>query len=470
MSLAFPRLFGDPVLFGRFRVVTGILNVLTMVVITAGVQAVSKRASETGADVGHVRRSAIMLHVLAFGPVFLALLLGADLLASTFLRDSLLAPPLRIASLVVVAYAFYAVLVGLLNGTRRFGTQAALDVTFSTLKTAFMITAVVATGSVAWAFGGFAAAALLVLILAVFLVPRALPDVPREPGITMAPLARYLVPLAAYALVLNLLLQADVIGLKAVLGRAGIDGAGADLASASAGIYGAAKNIALLPYQAVISLTLIVFPLVSRAASCGDRHTAEAAVSGGMRLAAVLSFASVALLGSAPRQILTLLFGDAYGIAAPVLVMLLVAGAFLALMYVSIAIIASGGRPVLAVLGGGVAVTVQIGMMAWLLPGREGLAAYQGAGWATLAGAASGAGLVGILVHRAFPGARWPWTLAAAAGCAAASLGIAAALPSTLHWTCRPLASMVTFSAILPLSRAIGREDLDRIRRIFLQG
>ncbi|HNU69179.1 MAG TPA: hypothetical protein PKG82_08515, partial [Myxococcota bacterium] len=39
-SLAFPRLFGDQVLFGQYRVVSGLLNVVTMVVITASVQAV----------------------------------------------------------------------------------------------------------------------------------------------------------------------------------------------------------------------------------------------------------------------------------------------------------------------------------------------------------------------------------------------------------------------------------------------
>ncbi|HOI10689.1 MAG TPA: hypothetical protein PK313_09470 [Myxococcota bacterium] len=463
-SLAFPRLFGDPVLFGRFRVVSALLNVVTMVVITATVQGVSRLASEHGADLGRVRRSSLALQAMLFGPVFLAMFAGAGWIASGPLGDALLGTPIRVASIVVLAYAFYAALVGLFNGTRRFGRQAGLDVTFSTLKTGLMVAAVVATGSVAWAFGAFAAAAVAVLAIAAVLARTTLWDAPRDPSLALAPLLRFVLPLSGYALVLNLLLQADVIGLKAVLGQGAAD---ADVASATAGIYGAAKNVALLPYQAVISLTFVVFPLVSAAASAGDRAGAGGAASGAMRLAAVLACGSVALLGAAPAGLLGLLFGPAYVQGAPVLVMLLAAGALMALMFVGNAIVASAGRPWVSVLGGVGAVVVQLGLMAALLPGRDGPAASSGAALATLLGAAGGAAVAGTLVARVFGRGPWLWTLLGASAAAAAGLGLALAPGPWLPWPARPIVAGLAYVAVLFATRAVRPDDLAMLRRAF---
>lgn len=464
-ALAFPRLFGDPVLFGRFRVVSALLNVVTMVVITATVQGVSRLASEHHADLGRVRRSSFALQALLFGPVFLAMFAGADLVAGHLLGDGQLGLPIRVASMVVIAYAFYAALVGLFNGTRRFGHQAALDVTFSTMKTGLMVAAVVLTGSVAWAFGAFATAAFAVLVIALALARRTLWTPPQDRTVTPGPLLRYLLPLSGYALVLNLLLQADVIGLKAVLGLG--TGVAADTASAAAGIFGAAKNVALLPYQAVISLTFIVFPLVSAATSAGDRASAGDAASGAMRLSAILSCGAVAMLGAAPAETLGLLFGPAYAQGAPVLVTLLAAGAMMALMYVGNAIVASAGRPWISVLGGLWAVLVQLGLLALLLPGRDGNAASRAAATATVLGALAGAAVSGTLVAWLFRGAPWLKTVAGAAVAASAGLGLAVLLEGQIAWPIRPLVAGAVFVALLFVLRVVGREDLTLLRRAF---
>jgi len=301
-SLAFPRLFDNDVLYGQFRVVSGLLNVVTMVVITASVQAVSKLASETGADLRQVRRTALVGQLAFFGPIALLFFGFSGLIAANVLNDPGISMPLMVSSLVVVAYMIYSTMIGLLNGTRNFGRQAGLDILFSTLKTVLMIAAVVATGSVALSYGAFAAAAWIVLLVAVLLAGRVVGNAPSgvvQKGLTGRYLS-YLLPLAAYALVLNLLLQADVIWLKAVIGHgsaAGTSASVADHASLVAGIYGFAKNVALLPYQAVISLTFIVFPLVSTACSSGDRQGASNVVSGAFRLAAILSWGAVVLFG-----------------------------------------------------------------------------------------------------------------------------------------------------------------------------
>jgi O-antigen/teichoic acid export membrane protein len=471
-SLAFPRLFGDAAAFGRFRVVSGVLNVVTMVVVSATVQSVAMLAAREGARRRAVRRSALKVVSALFVPVGLAMVAGADLLAGGALRDPLLAAPLRVASVVVVCYAAYSVLVGLLNGTRHFGRQAALDVTFSTLKTGLMVAAVVATGSAAWAFGGFAVTSAAVLALAVVLHRVAVEGGDAGDGASRgegAALLRYLLPLAAYALVLNLLLQADVVALKAALGRVGDGGAAAaDAASAAAGVYGAARNVSLLPYQAVISLTFVVFPLVSRATSAGDRAGAGAAAGGALRLAAVLAWSAVALLGAVPDPLLALLFGKGYEAGGATLAPLLAAGALMAGTYVGNAVLASAGRPA-APLWGGLASVAVLGAGLWVglgTAGDDGPAAMAAAAWSVVAGAATGAAVTGVLVARTFPGAPWLRTTLVSAGAAAAGIGLAAVLPGGTPDPLRALACMAAFGALLVAAGGVGRQDLAVLGRL----
>jgi len=467
-SLAFPRLFGDPVAFGGFRVVSGLLNVFTMVVITATVQAASKLASEEGADPRSVRRAAFRVQTAVFGPVFLGLLALGGTIAQGFLSDERLALPLRIASIVVLAYTYYAVLVGLVNGATRYGTQAGLDVTFSTLKTILMVALVVATGSAAWAFAGFAAAAIVVLVVAarVGRLPPAA-GAGGTPGLERRFLS-FLLPLAGYALVLNLLLQADVVAIKAAFGGGlGFDGSeAADAASFAAGVYGAAKNVALLPYSAVISIAFVVFPMVSRSSSTGDKAAVASAAAGAIRLSALLSAASVAFLGAAPDVLLRLLFGASYGAAGPVLVPLLAAGGLLALMYVGNSVLASAGHPNVSFAGGAAAVAVQL-VALWLLlsgqPDQE--ATWRFAAIATLAASALGAVLALYLLRRVAPMAGWLPSVAGAGASAAIALVGTGLLPDVVPDLARPFVATVFFLCLLPVTGAVRVAELARIGR-----
>ncbi len=470
-SLVFPRLFGDPVLFGRYRVVTGLLNVITMVVITATVQGVSRLCSEEGAWVRGVRASAFRVQAALFGPVFIVLLAGAGLLAGQVFGDAALADPIRAASFVVIAYAFYAVLVGTLNGTRRFASQAGLDITFSTLKTGLMIGAVVVTGSVTAAFVSFSVAAALVLLVA-FVVARPTGVVP-DTG-TVPPASRYLayiLPLGGYALLLNLLLQADILGLKVALGH-GAAGA-ADRASAVAGIYGAAKNVAMIPYQAVISLTLVVFPFVSGATSREDHEAADAMVRGAMRWCAVLSCVAVVVLVPAGRDLLAWMFGEPYRTGGPWLLPLLAAVTALAFLFVANAVLASAGRPGASLWSGGLAVAVQIGLLGvflWGPPGEgpmgEVVPAGGRAALATLVGCASGAAASLWVLRRRFPAARWSWTAFMALGGTVLALALNRIVDGLIPWPARSVLALSVFAAILGVTHAVDRDDLRALRSI----
>jgi len=336
-------------------------------------------------------------------------------------------------------------------------------VTFATLKTILMLAAVVATGSVAWTFGGFSAAALLILIVA-FWVARLRPEDRQGSGAaTTGRYLAFLAPLALYALVLNLLLQADVILLKALLGR----GLSAEGASRAAGLFGAAKNLALLPYQAVIALSFVVFPLVSLATSRADDEGARRTVGGAMRLAAMLSGAAVVVLASAPEGWLRTLYGDPYADVAPSLLPLMAGVCMLSLMHVGSAILASAGRPSWSLLGSVAGLLVQACLLVWRIPMAQDVAtATMDASLATLAGCAVGAMITLWMLGRVFDHAAWVRPVMAALFSVTVALALTWLPRNHLGWGWLPALALLQYGALLVVTRVVDRKDLSMIRRV----
>jgi|GEM_PF-3488322 len=388
-QLAFPRLFGDTVLFGQYRVVSAILNVFSMVTITATVQAVSKFASQKSLSDKGVIKGACLVQAGVFLPIFLVLFFGSGIIATYVFHDDALAPPIMASAFVLLAYAFYAVFVGVINGTKRFERQAGLDITFSTLKTLIMAVLVVLTSSVTFAFSGFAVAAIIVMFLSMLLAR------PYTEGEFLKPsqYLSYLLPIGLWAFLLNLLLQADVIALKAKR----FDG-GPDEASVVAGIFGAAKNLATLPYQAVISLSFVAFPFV---ASASSEQRAKDAGSNAIRVAAVLTVFTVVFIYPIREKLLSAIFGSPYEKAGPYMLALLCASSLLALMHVANALIASASRPFWVLWSGSAAVTTQVALL-YSLIGFITTNASKMAAYATLSGCAVGAFLSLLIASRLF--------------------------------------------------------------------
>src|SRR5262245_53597105 len=210
IQFGLPRALGSPAMYGVWTLVLAGVSWVNNVMVTSTIQSVSKFSSENEERAPAVVRAGLRLNVFLGGGAALAFVLAAPLL-SYFLHDDALTNHYRLAAGVVLAYSFYAVFVGSANGARAFHKQAALDMTFATLRAGFVVGAAVMTHSTLAAVGGFVAAAATIFVVS-FLVVGLGPK-PSETFPTRT-LLRFFGGVAAYLVILNALMFVDEFILK----------------------------------------------------------------------------------------------------------------------------------------------------------------------------------------------------------------------------------------------------------------
>ena len=385
-QILLPRLLAT-VEFGAFAVVNSVVSIINNTMVQATIQSVSKFTAEDDAQAAAVQRAGLRMQAVIGTAVALALALGAPLIA-TFMKAPQYAGYFRIAAVIPFLYSFYAVFVGTANGLRRFRAQATFDVGFSTAKTILLL-GVAVLWKVAGAFAGFAAAAAIILVSAGRTMW--LPTAPTAAPFPWRRLVPYMLAVGGYGLLLNLVLNYDVSLLQHFAAEVDVVAA-----PALAAKYQALRTLALLPYQALIVITFVIFPLVSRSTFAEDREATRAYVTQTLRYALLLAGAMGLVLAARPATLLAILYKPEYGVGAAALPVLVAGECCLALLGVACAILNAAGRTsaTLSLMGLTVAV---------------------------------GASAAAILIPRAAPGA--PMLVAAAA---ATSLGMASGFVASL--------------------------------------
>jgi stage V sporulation protein B len=321
VEFALPRALGSPAAFGVWKTILSLVSPINNVMTTATIQGVARFTAEKPERAPAVTRAGLRMHLFLGVGIALLFTLGAPLTAR-FLKDASLVPLLAVAAVVIAAYALYSVFVGTANGTLAFHKQAALDVSFATLRVALVVGAAVVTHAVLAAVGGFAAAAVLILgvaWLAVGVGPR-----PAEP-FPAARVARFFAAVGGYLLILNLLMFVDGLLLKRLVTEWAARLGKADpvsLANTQVGLYGAVQTLARLPYQLTLAVTFVIFPLVSRSAFEKD----VARMQGYVRVTLRYSLVVVALLAVGlavrPEALLRLVYKPEYAVGAAALPLL----------------------------------------------------------------------------------------------------------------------------------------------------
>src|SRR5499426_3998498 len=150
--------------YGLYRVVINTVSIINAVIVTGTYQTVSKYVSQQPENADSIKTKALILQLYVGGAASVGFFLLAPFVAAS-LNDPGLTRYLRLASLITSSYAFYSVYTGYFNGQKKFGAQAALDITYSTLKLIFIVLFAALGFGVTGSVGGFALAAFCVLVI-----------------------------------------------------------------------------------------------------------------------------------------------------------------------------------------------------------------------------------------------------------------------------------------------------------------
>ena len=472
VQLLLPRIFGEAKEFGLYSATMSGIAILTNVLIVATIQSVSKFVSEDESRAEVALRQGLRIQALVGGVLALAVFVLAPLIAQALLDDQL-TPLLRVASVVVFAYALYAAAVGSLNGRHLFGKQARLDVAFSTLRTTGILGgAALGLGAIG-AVAGFATAASIIVTIALLWVGLGKAGKPGE-KINRRRWLGFMAPIWTYQICLNGILMIDLQVLKRTATEIALSSAetgqlAVDLANQYVGYYRAAQTFAFVPYQLIISLTFIVFPMISKATSLGNDAAARSTIQHAMRLSLLLLLLVAAPVSGAAEGVMRIAYPDDYLVGAAALEILIFGVAAFSLFAVAATAISGAGKPTLAAGIAGVSlVTVIVANRLLMMRAGLGVELLEAAATGTTIGMAVAMLLSGWVVRSQFgvfiPVATW----LRAAVAAGAGYWTASAVPHDSAPTA-VLALAAGFAAtlaVLAMTRELSAEDWRALRRV----
>jgi stage V sporulation protein B len=367
--------------YGALARVQPFTNILNNVTVAASIQGVSRAvagpSTQTAGVINHgALRAALRLHI----PLALFLGGGSALLApwlAAYQGAREIETPLVVMALVLTIYGVYAPLVGALNGRRKFLHQAGLDIMAASLRTAGLVGMGFAFRTRGYdgplgATVGAALSAVCILPIAI-LFTKALrrPHSSDRSSLDSKAYLLGLVPLAFIQLGTNLLMQVDILTLGHFLSTAAARetiASGGKAANEWVGVYRGCQLFAFLPYQLLVSLTQVLFPMVAKARAAGDRVAVQRYVSQGTRVGLIAAFAMVSIIVALPGPLLSLLYpAELAARGASTLRVLAAAHGLFAMMGICMSVLASLGKERV---GAGIsagAVALYMGLLYWRL-------------------------------------------------------------------------------------------------------
>jgi stage V sporulation protein B len=471
-QLLLPRIVGVDG-YGQVRSVLTFVNIVNNVIVGTSIQSVSRTvASVAPGKVEQAFRRVFSVHVVIAVVVSTLFALAAGFVAS-LIHAPHIAGPLRLAGAVVLLYGLYAPLVGSLNGRRRFVEQAGLDIGYGVLRTLLvvggaLVFARLGRSGVLGAVAGFAGAAALIVPVA---FSRAGAGRAGDGGPPVREYLAFLAPLALGQMFLNLLLSTDFLVLGYFAGdKAQAAGLPASAADTLRGVYGGVQLFEFLPYQLLLSVTFILFPMLARAKAEGDAPAVRRYTMTGLRIALVITGLLCATVGGLAPHLLRVAYPAAIADQGGTALRILTPGmASLSLLGISCAALTSLKRE--RVSAGLTALTVAFVALgcALALPSAPlGTVMLERTALATSTALTAAAVAAAVVLRREAGGFVNPWTLARVLAAAA----LAIALGTRLPWLGRPVAIAeaalvaLVYLALLALTGEVGKADLAVVKAV----
>ncbi len=441
---------------GDYGVVNRLVSLINMVMITGTIQSVSKFISEDPTRTTAMRRWAVRAQAL-FATTVSALYFAFAGPLANLLNDPGLAMYIRISAAIPLCYAFYAVHVGVFNGTKDFLKQAAFDIGYAALRATGILGAAALGYGVGGVFVAFGSAAAVILVLSTLAdrgTPSGAPDQRPKLDVTLKQVTGFALPVMGLVLVTQWLLSFDLFLVKALVPQ--------DQSSLLSGAYFSMLNLALVPYMLVLSINFIVFPLISKSTFDDDSETTRGYIRQSLRIALLTALTMEIVIVGSPEAALGMVYPTKpeYLEYAGALQILGLGYVCLCVLGVMTAVLNGAGRPLVSLAGGTVTLVLQ-GIGCFVLIRSEGLV---GAAIATSVSFAVGTALLAFYLLRRYGAWIAPATLVRSLLAA----GVGVAIGRTLDWTgamflAEAIVTAVGFFVALVLLREINRQDMDRM-------
>ncbi len=463
--------------YGEVSFVNATVGVINNVMVAASIQGVSRTvASAPPESVGELYRRVLGYHaviavIMAAG--FAAL---AGVITSVFHAEHL-TTPLRVVALIVLLYGIYAPIVGSLNGRKRFVDQGGLDIVYGAMRTVGIALGVVfflrahLSGTLGFCVG-FVGAATLILPASIWRAGLG------KAGGKDPALGKYLAflgPVVVAQAFLNLLLRTDFFLLRYFAGHtAAAQGVSQKAADELLGVYQGVQIYAFLPFQILMSITFILFPMLARAHADKDTEAVRDFTRAGVRLSFVFTGLICGTVSALSMHVLRLASPEGiWKNGADALRILAIGMGPLSVIGISSAVLTSLQRERLAAALTAIAVTLVALGCAVLLPGAEltsgmlvrtAIAASAGLGIAMIIGA--------ILVKRTAGGFVPPLTVVRVPIAIAAAIAAGWKMPWLGKALVVPQAAAigVVYVIALVVMREIGAADLAIVKRALSRG
>ncbi len=476
--------------FGAYAVVASAVSPLNNVLITGTIQGVSRFVAQSPERAREIQRAGFRMH-LCVGLPIAAVFIAASPLLARFFRDTSKTGPLMVAGLIIAGYSIYAVFVGTANGRQEFRKQASLDITMATLRAVGILGLSAAGFGLYGAISGWVIAVFVILIVSSFVV-----GIPgrRKRSESATPLFGFFFQVAFYLILLNLIMFADQLLIKRMTTasfafrydelRAIFSGTvptwfapmidkvfdPSMAADGQVGYYRAVQNLARLSYQAIIAVTFVIFPLISRTTFTQEEDATQRYIRTTMRYSLIAAAAIGTVFAANPTSLLSIPYRSDYVFfGAPALSVLAFGNVAFCLFAIAGTILNGAGRTKDAIASAGVTLVLAVIANAIVIPqygiGRDMLLA---AATATSGAMLVGAIFSGWLIYRVL-GAFLPVMTVirvVVAVCGAIAVGRFVSLSGVLMSALEAILVGIAFVAILIATRELTLSDLRAVLRL----
>lgn len=466
-----PRLFGGDagkVEWGNYLLVIALVSVIDNVIVTGTIQGVSRFTAQDEGSAEAVKRRALQLQLLLGGGIAAVYALLAPWIAA-WEKDPSLVDHYRLSAGIVVCYSFYAVFVGAANGLRQFGKQAALDMIFATIRATLILGFAAAGWGSLGAVGGFVSAAGVILIISAFWV-----GLPKGGGaFPMGKLVRFMGALFLYTFALNFVMRMDLFLLK----RFAVDlapvgqGNPVELASTYAAYYGTAQSLAFIPYQAILAVAFVIFPLISRSTFEQDLNATQTYIQQTLRLSLVFVTGVAVVLIANPEAMIGLPYPEVYRIGGPALRYLAAGMVCFSMFTIVNTILNSAGRTRHTIIAGLFTLACTTLSNGLLVPQAPTLdAALQIAAACSAGSMAAGLVFAAFLLYRSFGAAFAPLSVLRVLAAGAVAVWVGHLIPevSKIVTLVEGIGVFGVYLLVLVVLREFSSVDLANFKRVFL--